>query len=125
MGWFNDKFFAEVSGPLVMERVYKRHMPANAGGGSPDTDAIRAARHNIRYHLAYIGWLVRTRDWLAGDAHELCRPRRGRASVGGRLSGRRAMERRRSREDLVRAGEVAAVVPSAAGGDAGRACRRR
>ena len=28
---------------------------------------IRAARHNIRYHLAYIGWLVRSRDWLAGD----------------------------------------------------------
>ena len=22
---------------------------------------------NIRYHLAYIGWLVRTRDWLAGE----------------------------------------------------------
>lgn len=66
MGWFNDKFFAEVSGPLTMERLYKRQMPANAGGGSPDTEAIRAARHNMRYHLAYIGWLVRTRDWLAG-----------------------------------------------------------
>ena len=40
---------------------------SSSGGGPPDTDAIRAARHNIRYHLAYIGWLVRTRDWLAGD----------------------------------------------------------
>jgi glutathione S-transferase len=29
---------------------------------------MRAARNNIRYHLAYIGWLVRTRDWLAGDS---------------------------------------------------------
>ena len=67
MSWFNDKFFAEVSGPLMTERVYKRHMPASAGGGSPDTEVIRAARHNIRYHLAYIGWLVRTRDWLGGD----------------------------------------------------------
>ena len=28
---------------------------------------LRAARNNIRYHLAYIGWLVRRRDWLAGD----------------------------------------------------------
>ena len=65
--WFNDKFFAEVSGPLVMERFYKRHMRIEQGGGPPDTDAIRAARINIRYHLAYIGWLVRTRDWLAGD----------------------------------------------------------
>ncbi len=65
--WFNEKFFAEVSGPLVMERFYKRHMRIEQGGGPPDTDAIRAARINVRYHIAYIGWLVRTRHWLAGD----------------------------------------------------------
>jgi glutathione S-transferase len=65
--WFNDKFHSEASGPLVSERVFKRHMTVEQGGGPPDTEAMRAARHNIRYHLAYIGWLVRTRDWLAGD----------------------------------------------------------
>lgn len=65
--WFNDKFHAEVSGPLVTERVFKRHMTLEQGGGPPDTGLLRAARHNIRYHLAYIGWLVRTRDWLAGE----------------------------------------------------------
>jgi len=65
--WFNDKFHSEVSGPLVGEREFKRHMSAEQGGGSPSTEALRAARHNIRYHLAYIGWLVRTRDWLAGE----------------------------------------------------------
>jgi glutathione S-transferase len=65
--WFNDKFHAEVSGPLVTERVFKRHMTREQGGGPPDTDALRAARHNIRYHLAYLGWLVRTRDWLTGE----------------------------------------------------------
>ena len=42
-------------------------MTREQGGGPPDTDALRAARHNIRYHMAYVGWLVRTRDWLAGD----------------------------------------------------------
>jgi glutathione S-transferase len=67
MSWFNDKFFVEVSGPLVNERVLKRFMNAAQGGGSPEPDAIRAGLANIRYHLAYIGWLVRTRDWLAGD----------------------------------------------------------
>jgi len=67
MSWFSDKFFAEVTGPLTMEKLYKRYMPVSAGGGPPDTEVIRVARHNIRYHLAYIGWLVRTRDWLAGD----------------------------------------------------------
>jgi len=65
--WFNDKFLAEVSGPLVLERVLKRYMTREQGGGSPDTEALRAGRHNIRYHLAYIGWLARTRDWLAGE----------------------------------------------------------
>jgi glutathione S-transferase len=65
--WFNDKFHAEVSGPLVTERVFKRHMTREQGGGPPDTDALRAARHNIRYPLAYLGWLVRTRDWLTGE----------------------------------------------------------
>jgi len=65
--WFNDKFHREVSGPLVTERVFKRYMTKEQGGGPPDTEALRAARNNIRYHLAYIGWLVRTRDWLAGD----------------------------------------------------------
>ena len=68
MSWFNDKFFDEVSGALAMERVYKRYIPAGAGGGAPDTETLRAAKSNIRYHLAYIGWLVRTRDWLAGDS---------------------------------------------------------
>lgn len=65
--WFTTKFFEEVSGPLVTERFYKRRMPAKMGGGPPDTDVIRAARSNIRYHLAYIGWLLQTRDWLAGE----------------------------------------------------------
>ena len=67
MSWFNDKFFEEVSGPVVMERIYKRFIPATQGGGSPATEALRAARSNIKYHLAYIGWLIRNRDWLAGE----------------------------------------------------------
>ena len=57
MSWFNDKFFAEVSGPLTMERLYKRHMPVSAGGGSPDTDGdpCGAPQHAISsglYRLA-------------------------------------------------------------------------
>jgi glutathione S-transferase len=65
--WFHQKFFEEVSGHLVMEKVYKRQIRHDEGGGPPDTQAMRAARHNIRYHLAYIGWLMRTRTWLAGE----------------------------------------------------------
>ncbi len=67
VSWFDDKFQDEVSGPLANERLHKRFMTEEQGGGPPDTDVMRAARRNIRYHLAYIGWLAGQRDWLAGD----------------------------------------------------------
>jgi glutathione S-transferase len=67
MAWFNEKFFEEASGPLVTERIYKRFMSEGNGGGAPETEVIRAAKANVRYHLAYIGWLARTRNFLAGD----------------------------------------------------------
>lgn len=66
-GWFNDKFFSEVSDYLVSEKVVKRNLPASNGGGAPDSAALRAARANIGYHLHYIGWLLKARNWLAGN----------------------------------------------------------
>lgn len=67
LSWFNDKFYAEATGPLVLERIYKRFMPESDGGGAPDAETLRAARVNVRNHLGYIGWLASTRDWLAGE----------------------------------------------------------
>src|ERR1700724_2263904 len=67
MAWFNEKFFEEASNPLVTERIYKRFMSEGDGGGAPTAEVIRAAKANVRYHLAYIGWLARTRNYLAGD----------------------------------------------------------
>ncbi len=66
MRWFHGKFFDEVSGPFVEEKIDKRFMPPEAGGGAPNTSILRAARSNIRYHLAYLGWLAARNDWLAG-----------------------------------------------------------
>jgi glutathione S-transferase len=65
--WFHDKFFAEVTDHLMREKIFKRRLTLAEGGGPPDTSAIRAARANIVYHLRYIGWLARARNWLAGD----------------------------------------------------------
>ena len=42
-------------------------MPREAGGGSPDSTAIRVARANIRQHMKYTNWLAGTRPWLAGN----------------------------------------------------------
>lgn len=66
LDWFNTKFFNEVSSLLMTEKVTKRFMSADQGGGAPDMDAVRVARANIRHHMRYIGYLVRTRDWLGG-----------------------------------------------------------
>ena len=66
-GWFNAKFFAEVTTHLVTEKIYKRHMTRDQGGGALDMEAVRAARHNVAYHLHYVGYLLAKRNWLAGD----------------------------------------------------------
>ena len=87
MDWFLGKFHAEVSDYLVTEKVLKRFMPSNNGGGSPDTAAIRAAKTNVRYHLRYIGYLVRRRQLAGRRASDLCGSRCGGATFVRRLSG--------------------------------------
>ncbi|AMJ62566.1 glutathione S-transferase family protein [Bosea sp. PAMC 26642] len=67
LDWFNLKFHEEITGPLVLEKVMKRFMGREEGGGSPEMSAIRAARSNVRYHLRYIAWLTAKRNWLAGS----------------------------------------------------------
>jgi glutathione S-transferase len=65
--WFSHKFFQEVGNWLVGEKIYKRYMLREQGGGGPDMDLVRAARVNIRTHLRYIGYLAGRRNWLAGE----------------------------------------------------------
>ena len=65
--WFHEKFFAEVRESLVREKILKRRLREAEGGGPPDSAAIHAARANIRYHLQYTGWLMKARNWLAGE----------------------------------------------------------
>ena len=67
LDWFLCKFQDEVAAYLLTEKIYKRFMSADSGGGPPDGNAIRAARTNVRYHLQYIGYLIARRNWLAGD----------------------------------------------------------
>ncbi len=63
VAWFDVKFNAEVTVHLVGEKLMKRFM----GMGEPDSEAIRAGRHNIHYHLDYIAYLAERRNWLAGQ----------------------------------------------------------
>jgi glutathione S-transferase len=64
--WYLDKAENDVTRHLVRERALKPQMPAETGGGSPDSGVIRAARSNVRQHMKYTNWLAGTRHWLAG-----------------------------------------------------------
>lgn len=57
----------DVTAVLVLEKATKRQMPAEVGGGTPDTVAMRIARDNLKWHLDYLDHLLTTRDWLAGE----------------------------------------------------------
>jgi glutathione S-transferase len=63
VGWFDSKFEVEVSQNLLFEKIYKRLWQ----GGTPSSEAIRAGKKNITYHLDYIAFLTSDRQWLAGD----------------------------------------------------------
>lgn len=65
--WSLVKFESEVTRYFIHEQVTKRLMPSHAGGGAPDSQALRAGRANIKYHLKYFSWLASTNNWLAGD----------------------------------------------------------
>jgi len=71
LDWFDVKFHEEVTAYLAGEKIYKRSMRPEQGGGAPDARLIRAASTNIRYHLQYVGYLTARRKWLSGDAFSL------------------------------------------------------
>lgn len=61
--WFNDKFYKEVTKYILNEKAikyYKRKTDTNS-------QAIRAAKANLLYHLDYINYLLNKRDRLARD----------------------------------------------------------
>lgn len=66
-GWFDGKFYAEVTEPMLTEKVIRRFMRREMGGGGPDTTRVRMAMSLLRNHLDYIGHLVDHRPWLAGN----------------------------------------------------------
>jgi len=59
---FDEQFFGDVTGPLMLEKMKKRLVYRQ----SPDSQALRTAMRLAHEHLDYIDWLTDTRRWLAG-----------------------------------------------------------
>ena len=131
VGWFDDKFHAEVTSKLLYERVNKKI----AKTGYPDSANVKAGAKAIKYHLDYMAWLLDHRRWLAGDRRERARARarapalraaRLLGSLGrGELADRRArrVALRPPREARRDAG-VRRIASRAVAGRRGLACRR-
>lgn len=65
--WFDDKFNAEVTRPVMNERVWKKIMRQ----GYPDSRTVKAGLSAIRQHMDYMRSLLEHRRWLAGDVMTL------------------------------------------------------
>ena len=67
VAWYDVKFYTEVSEPLISEKVVRRFLSAENGGGAPDMARVRQARLHLISHLNYLSYLVEENSWLAGD----------------------------------------------------------
>ncbi|MDO5529283.1 MAG: glutathione S-transferase family protein [Paracoccus sp. (in: a-proteobacteria)] len=65
--WFDDKFNAEVTRPILQERVWKKVWRS----GHPDSRTVKAGLAAIRVHMDYISQLLNERRWLAGGSMTL------------------------------------------------------
>lgn len=63
VAWFDVKFYAEVTEPILSEKVVKRFAKVVA---PPDMAKVRSALQRLRPHLDYLALLAEERTWLAG-----------------------------------------------------------
>lgn len=59
---YDETFFADITGPLLHEKMKKRLVLRQ----SPDSRILRETTRLLHEHLDYIDWLVDNRRWLAG-----------------------------------------------------------
>lgn len=66
-GWFNNKFYYEVTKYILDERVFK----FLRNQGEPSSVCLQAAKNNIHDHMEYITFLLGQRRWLAGEKYTM------------------------------------------------------
>ncbi len=63
---FDENFYADVTAPLLSERMRKRILRQ-----PPDSGALRNAMKLAHGHLDYLDWLIDNRPWVAGSTMSL------------------------------------------------------
>ena len=64
---FDENFYADVTAPLLSERMKKRIVLRQP----PDSKALREAMKLAHGHLDYLDWLIDNRPWVAGSTMSL------------------------------------------------------
>jgi glutathione S-transferase len=67
VGWFDVKFYTEVTEPVLTEKVIRRFVPSGNGSSAPSMARVRDGRARLATHLDYISDLTQERSWLAGQ----------------------------------------------------------
>jgi glutathione S-transferase len=67
IGWFDVKFYSEVTEPVLTEKVIRRFVSGPSGSSSPQMSRVRLGLSVMKAHLDYIGALAEERSWLAGE----------------------------------------------------------
>lgn len=62
-GWFDTVFYADVSAPVIIEKLYK----FLTHGGEPDSRQLHGAEQRLTRHLEYMEDILKHRPWMAGD----------------------------------------------------------
>jgi glutathione S-transferase len=65
--WFDHHFFADITAPLLHERMVKRLVTKEA----PDSKALREAMKAAVRHLDYTDYLLGHHNWIAGTTMSL------------------------------------------------------
>ena len=63
VGFFDDRFYHDVTKKLIGERVFRKVM----GTGYPDSENVKSGSRAIKHHLDYVASLLEERRWLAGN----------------------------------------------------------
>ncbi len=67
MAWFNNKFYNEVVGLILNEKIYNFFK----SGTDADHKLLTVARQNLAYHMRYLQFLLSRRNWIAGNEMSL------------------------------------------------------
>ena len=68
ISWLNNKLYREVTKYVINEKLIRLFKKL----GAPKSELLRAAKQNLQHHLQYFTYLLKQKEYLAGDYLTIC-----------------------------------------------------